>query len=144
MNAAPWDVPDGPVDQAPTGYAATSECEEILRHALTTAGVELGSHDERIVQWMANWDWPTVATVTSWITRAAQTTQDRSVTDRTCGCPGEYHLSDCPGRQQPSPDPGDLADAFYAHDEDNQCEGHESLNGAHMGEAVYCDGTCQR
>lgn len=22
------------------------------------------------------------------------------------------------------------------------CEGHESLDGAHMGETVYCDGTC--
>jgi hypothetical protein len=24
-----------------------------------------------------------------------------------------------------------------------ECPGHESLNGAHMGESVYCDGTCQ-
>jgi hypothetical protein len=24
-----------------------------------------------------------------------------------------------------------------------ECEGHESLNGAHMGESVYCDGTCR-
>lgn len=29
-------------------------------------------------------------------------------------------------------------------DEDNGCEGHESLDGAHMGETVYCDGSCQR
>lgn len=29
-------------------------------------------------------------------------------------------------------------------DEDDQCEGHESLDGAHMGEAVYCDGSCRR
>lgn len=27
-------------------------------------------------------------------------------------------------------------------DESNECEGHESLNGAHMGESVYCDGSC--
>jgi hypothetical protein len=27
--------------------------------------------------------------------------------------------------------------------EDAQCEGHESLAGAHMGESVYCDGTCR-
>jgi len=24
----------------------------------------------------------------------------------------------------------------------NECEGHESLAGAHMGESVYCDGSC--
>lgn len=24
----------------------------------------------------------------------------------------------------------------------NQCEGHESLNPANMGETVFCDGTC--
>lgn len=24
------------------------------------------------------------------------------------------------------------------------CEGHESLAGEHMGESVYCDGSCQR
>lgn len=29
-------------------------------------------------------------------------------------------------------------------DEDNECEGHESLDGAHMGETVYCDGSCKR
>lgn len=23
------------------------------------------------------------------------------------------------------------------------CEGHESLDGAHMGETVHCDGTCR-
>lgn len=30
----------------------------------------------------------------------------------------------------------------YDHDDDNDCPGHESLDGAHMGETVYCDGTC--
>ncbi len=28
-------------------------------------------------------------------------------------------------------------------DEDEGCQGHESLDGAHMGETVYCDGTCR-
>jgi hypothetical protein len=28
-------------------------------------------------------------------------------------------------------------------DEEPECEGHESLDGAHMGETVYCDGSCQ-
>lgn len=36
-----------------------------------------------------------------------------------------------------------LRDMFEARDTANQCEGHESLNGAHMGQAVYCDGSCQ-
>ena len=27
-------------------------------------------------------------------------------------------------------------------DDDDACEGHESLGGAHMGETVYCDGSC--
>lgn len=26
---------------------------------------------------------------------------------------------------------------------DDECEGHESLAGSHMGETVYCDGTCR-
>lgn len=26
----------------------------------------------------------------------------------------------------------------------DECDGHESLAGEHMGEAVYCDGSCQR
>jgi len=30
----------------------------------------------------------------------------------------------------------------YAAFRVTECEGHESLDGAHMGEAVYCDGTC--
>jgi hypothetical protein len=28
-------------------------------------------------------------------------------------------------------------------DEPAECPGHESTDGAHMGEAVYCDGSCQ-
>lgn len=29
-------------------------------------------------------------------------------------------------------------------DDDSGCEGHESLSGAHMGETVFCDGSCVR
>jgi hypothetical protein len=29
------------------------------------------------------------------------------------------------------------------HFESEGCQGHESLDGAHMGEAVYCDGSCR-
>jgi hypothetical protein len=28
-------------------------------------------------------------------------------------------------------------------DDEQGCEGHESLAGEHMGETVYCDGTCR-
>ena len=31
----------------------------------------------------------------------------------------------------------------YEYDEDEGCEGHQSLDGAHMGETVFCDGTCR-
>jgi hypothetical protein len=29
-------------------------------------------------------------------------------------------------------------------DSDNQCDGHESLNGADFGREVYCDGSCRQ
>lgn len=39
--------------------------------------------------------------------------------------------------------PRDLWDSQFDYVRDiGECEGHESLNGAHMGETVYCDGTC--
>lgn len=28
-------------------------------------------------------------------------------------------------------------------DDENECDGHESLDGAHMGESVTCDGSCK-
>lgn len=28
-------------------------------------------------------------------------------------------------------------------DDEDECEGHESLAGQHMGETVYCDGSCR-
>ena len=31
----------------------------------------------------------------------------------------------------------------HATDDESACEGHESLAGKHMGETVYCDGSCQ-
>ncbi len=40
-----------------------------------------------------------------------------------------------------------VAELIEAREEDeldeDECEGHESLDGAHMGETVYCDGTCK-
>lgn len=36
-----------------------------------------------------------------------------------------------------------LEHAQECWDDDHKCEGHESLDGAHMGESVFCDGGCQ-
>jgi hypothetical protein len=115
VTAQAWDVPDGPVDHAPTGYTPEREQQEVLLHALHTAGIQLGAYDERMVRWVAGWDWPTVAVITSWITRATQSTDNQCGDDeRECGCPEDYHLHDC---SIPHPashlDPGDLTEAFY-------------------------------
>lgn len=34
-------------------------------------------------------------------------------------------------------------ETFYPEGNEKECEGHESLDGAHMGETVFCDGTCR-
>lgn len=36
-----------------------------------------------------------------------------------------------------------VGDALILLEDATTCEGHESLDGAHMGETVYCDGTCR-
>jgi hypothetical protein len=35
------------------------------------------------------------------------------------------------------------ADEWQDVTDDDGCEGHESLAGEHMGETVYCDGSCR-
>lgn len=66
-------IPTGPIDREPLGFPSTEESEQALRQALADAGVELGEHDERIVRWLQTWEWSTVATIASWVQRAAQT-----------------------------------------------------------------------
>lgn len=39
-------------------------------------------------------------------------------------------------------DTADWREVYAAFRADVECEGHESLDGAHMGETVYCDGSC--
>lgn len=41
-----------------------------LRAALDDAGVTLGAHDERIVEWLTGWERSTIQTVVGWINRA--------------------------------------------------------------------------
>lgn len=77
-------IPTGPVHTDPTAcyhdngdFKDADSQEAILRDALMRAGVELGSHDERIVEWFARiGDWSTFATVVSWIERARRDSDD--------------------------------------------------------------------
>lgn len=75
MNA----IPTGPIDREPLPtlgqpIPSASEQEAALREVLTAAGVETGAYDERIVEWLAKWEWSTLVTVASWVQRAAQET----------------------------------------------------------------------
>ncbi|MFD7645930.1 hypothetical protein ACFV4P_35455 [Kitasatospora sp. NPDC059795] len=65
-------LPTGPIETSPTGFVPDETQAFLIREALTKAGVELGAYDEKMVAWLAGWDWCTVATIGSWITRAAQ------------------------------------------------------------------------
>ena len=68
MIAARPQVPAGPVEAAPRGFAPEAELAGILAGALR--GIELGAWDRRIAAWLAGWDTSTVLTVASWIARA--------------------------------------------------------------------------
>jgi hypothetical protein len=71
VTADPPPIPAGPIDTEPIGFRPSREQEAILRDLLAAAGVELGAYDERIVAWLAGWEWSTVAVIASWIVRAA-------------------------------------------------------------------------
>ncbi len=64
-------VPSGPIHRSPVGFRPESEQAEVLAEALQAAGVELGAYDRYMIEWLAGWEWSTVATITSWIQRAA-------------------------------------------------------------------------
>jgi hypothetical protein len=66
-------ISDSPLNNAPFGYSPESLQREALYTELDNAGVELGTYDRRIVDWIAGWDYPTVATIASLIRRAART-----------------------------------------------------------------------
>ncbi len=72
MSTLPDPVADGPIDAPPHGYAPADAQRAALLAELTAAGVELGAYDHRIVNWLAGWDWSTVAIVASLIRRATQ------------------------------------------------------------------------
>jgi len=65
-------VPAGPLDTEPLD--APADQHAALLATLADAGVELGEHDRRIVEWLAaspGMGWGTVATIASWVKRAA-------------------------------------------------------------------------
>ncbi|MGW3412438.1 hypothetical protein [Streptomyces sp. NPDC000888] len=64
-------VSDVPLDTAPFGFAGHDKQRALLLAELTNAGVELGTYDHRIIDWLAGWDYPTVATVASLLRRTA-------------------------------------------------------------------------
>ncbi|MEV5124292.1 hypothetical protein AB0K49_16105 [Streptomyces decoyicus] len=62
-------IPAGPVESAPWS-ALSGEAEYRAALAEAFAGVELGEYDRRIIEWVAGWDSPTVATLASLVIRA--------------------------------------------------------------------------
>ncbi|WP_432169088.1 hypothetical protein [Streptomyces sp. 1222.5] len=65
------EIPAGPVEKPPAGFVVSDEQAAVLRDTLTAAGIELGEYEREIVTWLSRWEWATVATVVSWVARAA-------------------------------------------------------------------------
>lgn len=71
-------IPRAPIDDYPAGAIrydrvqerAVDACHQALREALD--GVQLGSHDVTILNWLAAWEPSTVATVCSWLYRVRE------------------------------------------------------------------------
>ncbi|MFC4006586.1 hypothetical protein ACFOY2_05095 [Nonomuraea purpurea] len=71
---ATTNIPLHPIQEPPNdaipyaiGESSAPANEAALREALS--GLELGTHDERIVMWLSMWETSTVATVCSWLER---------------------------------------------------------------------------
>jgi hypothetical protein len=64
-------ISDGPIRSTPRGFVPDDEQLRALLAELEAAGVELGAYDRRLAEWVAGWDWSTVATIASWVRRAA-------------------------------------------------------------------------
>ncbi|MER5556734.1 hypothetical protein ABT001_34670 [Streptomyces sp. NPDC002793] len=75
-------VPTGPVQTEPRRYVSGPDQHEQLLAVLADAGIELGEYDHRIIEWLTlspGQAWGTVATIASWVKRAAEPDTD---TDR--------------------------------------------------------------
>ncbi|GAB3214350.1 hypothetical protein GCM10027294_54080 [Marinactinospora endophytica] len=56
----------------PGGLPSDEQMQQTLLDALAAAGVEVGSYDLQIVNWLARMDWTAFSTIVSWLERAAQ------------------------------------------------------------------------
>lgn len=67
-------IPTGPIHTAPNDAIRAGHGGQLAanRDALAAAldGLELGSHDREVADWLADWEPATVATVCSWLLRA--------------------------------------------------------------------------
>jgi hypothetical protein len=61
-------------DDIRNGFRAQDDKIAILREALASAGIELGEYEKGVI---ARWDWPTLAVVTSLVTKVAARRQYR-------------------------------------------------------------------
>lgn len=61
-------IPAGPIESAPWTALNIEDIPAALAEAFD--GIELGAYDRRIIEWLANWDGPTVATIASMVIRA--------------------------------------------------------------------------
>lgn len=87
-------IPMGPIETEPIGAirARVHELTQANRDALAAAmeGIELGTWDRRIAEWLAGWEPSTVATIVSWLRRVrAAAVEGRIVLDE----PAELGLS---------------------------------------------------
>ncbi|MEU8907003.1 hypothetical protein [Streptomyces mirabilis] len=64
-------IPAGLVETRPSGFVESGEQSAVLRDTLVAAGVELGGYERQVIEWLSRWEWATVATVASWVARAA-------------------------------------------------------------------------
>ena len=64
-------IPTGPVQERPRGVQDADQQRTALLAELEAAGLELGDYDRRTVDWLAGWEWSTVATIASWVRRTA-------------------------------------------------------------------------
>lgn len=74
-----------------------------------------------------------------------------TITGRIPSTPNIEHLLGFHTAAEPGLTVGDyteletkLMTSLGVDEDNNECEGHESLDGAHMGESVYCDGSCRK
>ncbi|MGW2562587.1 LOG family protein [Streptomyces sp. NPDC001514] len=64
-------IPTGPIESAPWTTLRHEDFPVALTEAF--AGIELGAYDRKIIDWLAGWDGPTVATIASLVIRARKT-----------------------------------------------------------------------